>query len=88
MCPWAADQLEQHRPFVDEGPPLCEGDTARIFALTLATSSFIRADDGKFKVIFHGTAGRLPYGLFGLLAGMSAALGFLVRPRSCVTAVH
>jgi len=101
VCPWAAQQLysaplrlrypehvEQHRPFVNEGPPLCEGDTARIFALTLATSSFIRADDGKFKVIFHGTPGRLAYGLFGLLAGLSAAFGFLVPPRSRVTAVH
>ena len=101
VCPWAAQQLysapvrlhypekvEVHRPFVNAGPPLCWGDTARIFALTLATTSFIRADDGKFKVIFHGTAGRLPYGLFGLLAGLSAALGFLVPPRSRVTAVH
>ena len=47
-----------------------------------------------------GTAGRLPTGsyvgrlpigsyvLFGLLAGLSAALGFLVPPRSRVTAVH
>jgi len=101
VCPWAAQQLysaplrlrypehvEQHRPFVNEGPPLCEGDTARIFALTLATSSFIRADDGKFKVIFHGNPSRLPYGLFGLLAGLSAALGFLMASRSRVAAVH
>jgi hypothetical protein len=28
------------------------------------------------------------YVLFGLLAGLSAALGFLVPPRSRVTAVH
>ncbi len=47
-----------------------------------------------------GTAGRLPMGsyvgrlpmgscvLFGLLAGLSAALGFLVPPRSRVSAVH
>jgi hypothetical protein len=35
--------------------------------------------------------GRLPMGsyvLFGLLAGLSAALGFLVPPRSRLTAVH
>jgi hypothetical protein len=34
---------------------------------------------------------RLPLGgyvLFGLLAGLSAALGFLMPPRSSVTAVH
>jgi len=31
------------------------------------------------KVTFHGTASRLPDGLFGLLAGMSAALGLLSR---------
>jgi len=49
-------------------------------------------------VIWHGpppvgfpwpaTSGRLPMGgcvLFGLLAGLSAALGFLVPPRSRVT---
>jgi hypothetical protein len=101
VCPWAAQQLysaplrlsypekvEQRRPFIDGGPPLCEGDTARIFALTLATSSFIRTDDGKFRVIFNGTPSRLPYGLLGLLAGLSAALGFLVLPRSRVTAVQ
>ena len=38
-----------------------------------------------------GASGRLPMGgyvLFGLLAGLSAALGFLVPPRSRVTAVH
>jgi hypothetical protein len=43
------------------------------------------------KVIWHGTAGRLPLGgyvLFGLLAGLSAALGFLVPPTSRATAVH
>ena len=43
------------------------------------------------KVIWHGTAGRLPLGgyvLVGLLAGLSAALGFLVPPTSRATAVH
>jgi hypothetical protein len=45
-----------------------------------------------------GTTGLVPMGsyvgplgscvLFGLLAGLSAALGFLVPPRSRVTAVH
>jgi hypothetical protein len=45
-----------------------------------------QAPGRKFKVVWHGTAGWLPYGLFGLLAGMSAALGFLVPPRSRVTA--
>jgi hypothetical protein len=55
-----------------------------------------------FTIMWHGTsyAGRLPMGsyvgrrpmgsyvLFGLLAGLSAALGFLVPPRSRLTAVH
>lgn len=39
----------------------------------------------------HPRDPRLPrgdFGLFGLLAGMSAALGFLVPPESRVTAVH
>jgi len=52
-----------------------------------------------YKVIWRGappvgfssatTSDRLPMGgyvLFGLLAGLSAALGFLVPPRSRVTA--
>jgi hypothetical protein len=45
----------------------------------------------KFNVMWHGTAGRLRPGgdvLLGLLAGLSAALGFLVPPRSRMTAVH
>jgi hypothetical protein len=34
------------------------------------------------RVTFHGITGPLPYGLLGLLGGMSAALGLLSpRPR-------
>ena len=73
---------ERHRPSV------CDDDTARRLALHRSVSMVMldQAPGRKFKVMWHGTAGRLPYGLFGLLAGMSAALGFLVPPRSSVTA--
>jgi hypothetical protein len=74
------------------------GDAER--AVHLAVREAIAANDGKVEQTWGGAL-RVPrsghnltghsltgYVLFGLLAGLSAALGFLVPPRSRVTAVH
>jgi hypothetical protein len=57
-------------------------------AVSLANRAVIAANNGKVKARLYGTAspagGR--YTLMGLLAGLSAALGFLVPSRSRVTA--
>ncbi len=63
------------------------GDADR--AVTLANRAVIAANEGKVKAKVYGTAARRPtvrYGLPGLLAGLGAALGFLVPPRWRVTA--
>ena len=65
------------------------GDANR--AVALANRAVIAANNGKIKTILHGTSVRVPSGryvLLCLLAGLSAALGFLVPPRSRVTAVR
>ena len=64
---------ERHRPSV------CDDDTAHRLALhdTVMTVRLSEAPGRKFKVMWHGLADRYPYGLLGLLAGLSAALGFL-----------
>ena len=71
----------------------CDDYTAHWLALRKAVTMYLMgAGTGrKFNVMWHGTAGRIRPGgdvLLGLLAGLSAALGFLVPPRSRVTAVH
>ena len=58
------------------------GDAGR--ALNLANRAVIAANEGKVKARVYGTAARRPtvrYGLLGLLAGLGAALGFLVPPK-------
>jgi hypothetical protein len=60
-------------------------------AVNLANRAVIAANDGKVKARVSGSAVPTPLGidvLFGVLAGLSAALGFLVPPRSRVTAPH
>ena len=80
----------------------CDDYTAHWLALRRVVKWGLQGVGSRpYKVIWHGappagfprpaTSGRLPMGgcvLFGLLAGLSAALGFLVPPRSRVTAVH
>ncbi|HEX9554763.1 MAG TPA: hypothetical protein VF983_16275 [Streptosporangiaceae bacterium] len=80
----------------------CDDYTAQWLALRRVVKWGLQGVGSRpYKVIWHGappvgfprpaTSGRLPMGgcvLFGLLAGLSAALGFLVPPRSRVTAVH
>jgi hypothetical protein len=63
------------------------GDADR--AVTLANRAVILANEGKVKARVYGAAIRQPggrYALIGLLAGLGAALGFLVPPRWRVTA--
>jgi hypothetical protein len=68
------------------------GSTER--AVHLAIREVIAVNDGKVDRTWPGEILRLPprryglsgYGLIGLLAGISAALGFLVPPRSRLTA--
>ena len=58
------------------------GDAGR--ALNLANRAVIEANDGKVKMWLDDLTTRRPtvrYGLFGLLAGLGAALGFLVPPK-------
>lgn len=58
-------------------------------AVTLANRAVIEANDGKVKAWFHGLTGRRPtvkYTLLGFLAGLGAALGFLVPPKWRITA--
>lgn len=58
------------------------GDADR--AVTLANRAVIAANEGKVKARVYGSAGRQPlgrYALIGLLAGLGAALGFLVPPK-------
>jgi hypothetical protein len=60
-----------------------------VTAVTLANRAVIAANDGKVKTWFHGRTVRGPtvkYALLGLLAGLGAALGFLVPPKWRVTA--
>jgi hypothetical protein len=62
-------------------------------AVHLAIREVIAANDGKVERTWPGEILQLPprryglsgYGLIGLLAGLSAALGFLVPPRSHLT---
>jgi len=62
-------------------------------AVDLAIREVIAANDGKVERTWPGEIFRLPprhyglsgYVLLGLLAGLSAALGFLVPPRSRMT---
>jgi hypothetical protein len=56
-------------------------------AFSLAYREVVAANNGKGTPMISFLATPLPtpttrYGLFGLLAGLSAALGFLVPPRS------
>jgi hypothetical protein len=70
------------------------GSTER--AVHLAIREVIAANDGKVERTWPGEIlGLRPrrydltgYGLIGLLAGISAALGFFVPPRSRLTAVY
>ena len=58
-------------------------------AVSQATREVIAANNGKVKGFEYGRAERIPlsgYGLFGFLAGLGTALGFLVPPRWRVTA--
>jgi hypothetical protein len=86
QCRW----LKRHIDFSDTGSLR---STER--AVHLAIREVIAANDGKGEtwdpVVWrvprsgHGLVG---YGLTGLLAGLGAAIGFLVPPKSRVTAVH
>jgi hypothetical protein len=80
----------------------CDDYTARWLAMRRTVQWTLLGNGGRpYKVIWHmplpvgfssaGTSGQLPIGdyvLFGLLAGLSAALGFLVPPRLRVIAAH
>jgi hypothetical protein len=80
----------------------CDDYTAHWLALRKAVKCCLLGQGGRqYAMIWRGAppvgfwwagaSGRLPMGayvLFGLLAGLSAALGFLVPPRSSVTAPH
>ena len=60
-------------------------------AVNLAARKVISANDGKIKRNLVSNPGQtIPasYLVRGLLAGLGAALGFLVPPRSRVTAAH
>jgi hypothetical protein len=86
-CRW----LKRHIGFFATGSL---GSTER--AVHLAVKEVIAANDGKVESTWPGEIFRLPprryglsgYVLFGLLAGLSAALGFLVPPRSSLTATR
>jgi hypothetical protein len=57
-------------------------------AVDRANRAVIAANNGKIKTMVHGMSVRVPsgrYALLCLLAGLSAALGFLVPPRSRLT---
>ncbi len=65
------------------------GDADR--AVTLANRAVIAANNGKVQTTLPDMPVRAPsgrYALLCLLAGLSAALGFLVPPKSRVTAAH
>ncbi len=80
----------------------CNDYTAHWLAMRRAVKWSLLGSGGRqYKVIWHGAppvgfrwpgmSGRLPIGgyvLFGLLAGLSAALGFLVPPGSRVNLSH
>jgi len=59
-------------------------------AVNLANKAVIVANNGKIKARIFGTTPRVPsgrYALIGLLAGIGAAIGFLVPPKRRVTGV-
>jgi hypothetical protein len=84
-CRW----LKRHIGFYATGSL---GSTER--AVHLAIREVIAANDGKVERAWLGEILRLPprryglsgYGIIGLLAGISAALGFLLPPRSRLAA--
>jgi len=73
--------------FIDFSATGSLGDAVRV--VTLANRAVMAANDGTVKTWFHGRTVRRPtvkYALLGLLAGLGAALGFLVPPKWRVTA--
>jgi hypothetical protein len=80
-----------HIDFSATGSSLGGSDRAAIRAESQAIRDVIAANNGKVEGVQGGLAGRfypLDYALDGLLAGVGIALGFLVSPRSRVTAPH
>jgi hypothetical protein len=79
--------VDAHGRAIDFSATGSLGDAGK--AVTLANRAVVAANDGKVKTWFHGLTERAPtvkYALLGLLAGVGAALGFLVPPKWRVTA--